>query len=138
GGGRCLFAYIPHREVTEVVRHQDCPVGSRRAGDERVRRLNRNAASPVPRLVAACPRRSLASRWEKTKPGKQRVGCLSLLGPQTTLHLRDVDAARSQRMTTGQQAEQQVGGCLVAAHVPGQDACVEQLETQAPLAAPRP
>ncbi len=50
---RVLNSEIQHGEVVKVVREQDGAVGSRRPGDESVRRMDRPAPAGPLRLVPA-------------------------------------------------------------------------------------
>src|SRR5262245_53172284 len=89
------------------------------------------------RLVAAGPGRGLARGREETQPVEQRLGRLEVFAPDTSLHFSHVDAAGPERMTVGQEVEEQRRCDFVAAQVSNKDGRVEQMDAQRPDSARR-
>jgi len=107
------------------------------AGDERVRRMNRQAAFLELGLVAAGSNGRFPSRFQETKAREEGGGCLPLLRADAALDFGDVDAACAERMAIRQEVEQKPGDRIVAAKMGDEHSCVDQVETQAGLSVRR-
>jgi hypothetical protein len=106
---------VAHREVLGVVGEEDRPVSSCRAGNESVRRVNRHSALLELSLIATGSGRGLPRRVQETQTAEEGSGCPSLSRPDSALDLGDVDAARPQRVSIGQQFEQEPRHRFIAA-----------------------
>lgn len=101
-----------------------------RAGNERVRRVDRSPPSVELGLVAAGPHGSFPTGLEEVKPVQQGADCLPFLRSDASLDFGDVDAARSERMPVGEQTQEERFDDRITAQMGDENGRVEKVQGQ--------
>jgi len=106
-------------------------VRSSRSGDEGIGCVDRDAASLKVGLVASRTTRSLASRVQVSESVECCSDGLPLSRERASLDLRDVDAARGQRVASAKKPDEEITQRLLPTKMSDKDSSVEEVRAHA-------